>query len=119
MNYYAARQLMGGDDKLGGWHYTCMNDGKVWAVGDCVEHAPHATKDEAYMCWTNYLLTNRLRLDHTEQGVKRQCKVGGCEEWTQRCAEVDSRIFHLCDEHRTPEVVRELFGVAGDAMASW
>ena len=119
MNYYAPRQIKGADGEPGGWHYTCMNDGRIWAVGDCVEHEAHATKDEAYVCWTNFLLTHRLRLDCREEGVKRPCKFDGCQEWTQHFAEVDMRIFHLCDEHRTAEVVREMFGVAGDAMASW
>lgn len=29
MNYYDARELA---DKSG-WHYTCMNDGRIWGVG--------------------------------------------------------------------------------------
>lgn len=119
MNYYQPRQVLGADGQPGGWHYTCRNDSRIWPVGDCAGHPPHATQDEAYECWTNYLLSNRLRLDRQEHDVKRPCKFEGCEEWTQGYAEVDGRIFHLCDEHRTAEVVRQLFGTAGDAVSSW
>lgn len=34
MNYYKARQIMDGESQ-GKWHYTCENDGKIWAVGHC------------------------------------------------------------------------------------
>lgn len=35
MNYYAARELKKDGIHSGLWHYTCMNDGNVWAVGYC------------------------------------------------------------------------------------
>lgn len=36
MNYYQARELRDGDGKgIGLWHYTCMNDGRIWPVGNC------------------------------------------------------------------------------------
>lgn len=119
MNYYAAREVKAEGDKPGGWYYSVRNDGQTWRVGDCTEHEPHATKDEAYLCWTNYLLANKTRLDGIDARTKRPCVVKGCDEWTQGYAEVDMRIFYLCDEHRTAEVVRQLFGIAGDAMSSW
>jgi hypothetical protein len=39
MNYYAARQLESGPH-AGKWHYTCMNDGAVWAYGACSSMKP-------------------------------------------------------------------------------
>jgi len=36
MNYYKARELMDENGKgTGLWHYTCMNDNKVWPIGNC------------------------------------------------------------------------------------
>lgn len=62
MNYDQPRQL-----KSGGWHYTTMNDGRVGAIGYCMDHrdTPHATEDEARACYRNYQLEQRTRLDGT------------------------------------------------------
>lgn len=116
MNYYDARPLADG----GGWHYTCRNDGNVWPVGYCTDHPPHPTQEDAYACYTQYLLDHRLRLDgRIEPGTQHTCKVDGCDEWTDRYAEVDLAMWMLCDTHRTRETVAGLFGTAGAAMSSW
>lgn len=120
MNYYDAREKKGTDDAVLGWHYTCMNDGRIWAVGYCSEHEPHATKDEAYECWTRYLLTERLRLDGFDSRAQHRCAAPDCDSWTQHHATVDhSMTWSLCDAHRNADVVAALLGTVGAAMSSW
>lgn len=76
----------------------------------------HETKEEAYVCYTEYLLDQRLRLDLTDSNQQEKCVV--CEEWTQGRAEVDHRMFVLCDEHRTKEEITKLFK-CGDSFGSY
>lgn len=117
MNYDQPRQL-----KTGGWHYTSMNDGRVWAVGYCADHrgTPHATEDEARACYTRYLMEQRTQFDGT-LGSYNPCEApSGCATLTNRCAVIDGwPKWRLCDEHRTPEIVAELHGpLAGDSIHS-
>lgn len=36
MNYYEAREIQTKEGQPTGlWHYTCKNDGRIWAVGYC------------------------------------------------------------------------------------
>lgn len=85
----------------------------------CYHDDGHETKEKAQECYKLYLLDNRLQLDGTMSGQKRQCEFDGCDVWTQKFAEVSaSRMFVLCDEHRTREVVSGLFEV-GDSMGSY
>lgn len=115
MNYYDAREL-----KDGGWRYSCMNDDRIWTVGSCAEHEPHATQDEAYECYTRYLLDNRLTLDGTISNTQHRCAHADCDEWTDRYAQIDnSQTWSLCDQHRTKDVVAELLGTVGAAVSSW
>ncbi|MFZ0173756.1 MAG: hypothetical protein WAL04_18885, partial [Acidimicrobiales bacterium] len=80
MNYDQPRQL-----KTGGWHYTQMNDHRIWPIGYCADHrdAPHATEDEARRCYRDYELNERLHLDVT-LGSWNPCEYGGCETLTNR-----------------------------------
>lgn len=115
MNYYDARQV-----KDGGWRYSCRNDDKTWTVGYCTDHDAHPTKDEAYECYTRYLLDERLELDGTYADVRRRCQAPDCEEWTDRFAQVDNlRMWSLCDQHRSKDVVADLFGTVGASASSW
>ena len=41
MNYDEPREK-----QSGGWHYTRMNDGAVWAIGYCAEHEPHSQQPQ-------------------------------------------------------------------------
>ena len=118
MNYYQPRQILK-DGQPDGWHYTCQNDGRIWAVGDCADHEPHATEAEAYDCYTGYLLNNKLRLDGFEEGVQRPCAAAGCGEWTQARAYLDVQSWPLCDSHRTKDVMAVLFGTVGNVISSW
>jgi hypothetical protein len=102
-----------------GWHYTQMNDGRVWPIGYCADHAPHATEGEARDCYTRYLLEQRLQLDGMAYAdMQRPCEV--CGAWTDKFAEISpwGPSFTLCDEHRTREQFAALFGQVGDSVHS-
>lgn len=120
MNYYQPRQVVEPDrPDTGKWRYTSMNDGAVWAVGYCREDCPgHDTPEEAYQHQTAYLLDRRLKLDG-QWDTQHRCAYEGCGEWTDRFAEVWHRPFDLCDQHRTREIVAELFGTVGDVISSY
>lgn len=57
MNYYRARLLKGPDGKETGiWHYTCMNDGRIWPLGYCKQNnCQHTTPVEASNCYRKYI----------------------------------------------------------------
>ena len=74
----------------------------------------HETKQEAYGCYTEYLLDQKLQLGEMG-GRKEKCVV--CNEWTQGYAEVDRQRFVLCDRHRTRDEVAKIFK-AGDSFGS-
>ena len=122
MNYHQPRQIDPVSDRpdAGRWRYTCMNDGKVWAEGYCAEGCPgHDTKDGAYEHQTAYVLDHAW-LDGQMKNQQKRCEAEGCGEWTQGFAEVDhASIFHLCDQHRTREVVAAIYGSVGDSFGSW
>ena len=122
MNYHQPRQIDPKADRpdAGKWHYTNMNDGRVWPEGYCAQGCPgHDTKEGAYEHQTQYVLDN-ARYDGTDSQSKRQCQAEGCDEWTQHFAEVGmASIFFLCDQHRNREVVAKLYGTVGDSFGSW
>lgn len=114
MNYYKASQRK--DTKR--WDYTCTNDNRTWPIGYCREDGGHETEQEARDCYKRYLLDNRLRLDGDLEHTQKKCEFAGCDCWTSRYAEVDMRMFSLCDEHRTREVVEKFFSV-GESISSY
>ena len=132
MNYYAARQR-----KDGRWDYTCKSDGYISPIGYCSPYREpkvdewfwtpesikgyqaqkefhhsdgHATAEEACKCYKKYLLDTTLRVDCENEDVQYKCEI--CKAWTTHYAIVDgSDTYHLCDEHRTKEIVESLFSV--------
>jgi hypothetical protein len=58
MNYYRARELKNPEGNPSGlWHFTQMNDGRIWAVGYCRElNCKHATAVEASNCYRKYII---------------------------------------------------------------
>ena len=118
MNYYQPREIRGMDGNPSGrWHYTCMNDGRIWPVGYCAQGCPgHDSKDGAYEHQRQYVLDHKLRLDGQALNTAQKCLV--CGAWTDRFAEADMQQFFLCDAHRTREEVASRFEV-GDAISSW
>lgn len=76
----------------------------------------HETAEQACECYKDYLLDQRLSLDHKDSGSQRRCEV--CGEWTQMHAMVGAyRIFHLCDAHRNRDEVGKLL-VVGESWES-
>lgn len=114
MNYDQPREL-----KDGGWHYTSMNDGRIWPTGYCAGHAPHETEDDARRCYRDYELNEQLHLGCT-LGDWNPCEYPECETLTSRGVSIGGWIrWRLCDEHRTKDCCTELYGeMAGDSMHS-
>lgn len=143
MNYYAARQRQS-DSR---WDFTCRNDDRIWPVGYCGGWAEwtdadearipglqraqekllpfkphfhedgHETAEQACGCYRRYLLDTRTRYDLSHPEYQRKC--AKCGAWTEAAAEVDHTIFDLCDEHRTREVLEELFDKVGTITSSY
>jgi hypothetical protein len=79
----------------------------------------HETSEEACECYKRYLLDNRVNLEFgTSEDTQHRCEYDGCETWTQKLAMVDHRSYHLCDDHRNVESLRELV-VVGTSMGSY
>ena len=115
MNYYEARKR----ESDGRWDYTCMNDGRIWPIGNCANAGGghHETAEEARVCYTRFLLDTRMNLDGHYADQQLRCDV--CQAFTSRYATVDHRHFPLCDAHCTREKVTELFGTVGSITSSW
>lgn len=119
MNHLAPRQI----ESTKRWDYTCKNDDRIYPIGYCGEahrnrptddaEAPaghHETEAEACACYKRYLMEQRTQLDRTQE-LMSQCEYPGCETCTRSMALVDGIWFRvLCDEHRTIEVVAQLYG---------
>lgn len=58
MNYYRPRELKTPEGKPSGkWHYTKMNDGRIWPIGYCHElNCNHASAVEASNCYRKYIV---------------------------------------------------------------
>lgn len=113
MNYYAARPRADGS----GFHYTVRNDDRIWAVGYCAEHPPHATAEGAQECFRRYLLDG---MDVEEYADWTACVV--CDTPTKKGLTARPPLGHgcpLCDEHRTPENFEALLPAVGKITASY
>jgi hypothetical protein len=110
MNYYEARQLK---DKSG-WHFTCMNDGRIWPVGYCRDHEAHDTREEAEQCFARYLLDGQREETYGDwTGCVAPVDEAGtsCDTPTKAGLTTRQPLGHgypLCDEHRTPEMLARL-----------
>lgn len=144
MNYYEPRQVSADADRedAGKWRYTCMNDGKVWPVGNCADNCPgHDTKEGAYEHQTEYVL-DHASFDGQWSDTQHRCEApvptGGvnisgqitapptgteaCGKWTDKFASLGPGqmwSFNLCDGHRNRETLALLVGTVGDSMGSY
>ena len=105
MNYYEARQTKDGT----GWHFTCQNDADVWAVGNCREHPPHATREEAEQCYKASVLEN-LELGLLRDDMRRcaECQKFTTSYVTSRSAGFEQRKI-LCAIHNTRAIYAKHF----------
>lgn len=70
----------------------------------------HATKEEAYACYKQFILDSQLDLDRSMPDQMMRCLV--CHEFTQGLAFVDHiTTFVLCDKHRTREEAERRYSV--------
>lgn len=114
MNYYEARKLENGS----GWHYTCRNDDRIWPVGYCADHEPHATAEEANDCFRRYLLDEISEESYEDWTGCEVCDAPTKKGLTTRRPHGTGHA--LCDEHRTNEQVEKLTPPGfGKMVASW
>ena len=114
MNYYAARQ----NSKTGKWKYVMIGRDATYSVGNCAgdKCQGHDTKEEAEEHHKQYLLDTKLQY-FIAQDERRKCKI--CGEWTQSRATIDMKVFDLCPEHQTREIVSDLYGGVGESWSSY
>lgn len=106
MNYYEARQTKDGT----GWHFTCQNGADVWAVGNCREHPPHATREEAEECYCDAVLES---LETFQRDPKHLLICAECKQPTHRFATTKDAGFAqripLCAIHNTRAIYAKHF----------
>lgn len=111
MNYLQAREK-----KDGGWHFTTMNDNAISPIGDCKNHAPHATKEEAEQCYSDYLLMHELRLG-VSSNMQEKCKV--CSAWTHKYATIGNiERIPLCEDHQNVESLKAVWEAPTEIWSS-
>lgn len=96
MNYYEARQTK--DKQF--WHWTCMNDGRIWPSTPCAAGCQHKTREEAERHYYDHLV---LSLRVVTFGSAQKCFV--CGAWTPKGLQPPKsiKICDLCDEHLKEE----------------
>jgi len=76
----------------------------------------HETAEQACACYKEYLLDQRLSLNHKNSGSQHRCKV--CGEWTQMFAMVGAYdLFFLCDAHHNRDEIAKLL-IVGESWES-
>lgn len=76
----------------------------------------HENPEQASECYKEYLLDQRLSLNHHSASSQHRCVV--CKEWTDKFAQVGTyEIYFLCDKHHNREEVAKLFAI-GEAWES-
>ena len=120
MNHYQARRMRNDDGSVGLWHWTCQNDGRIWAEGYCAQGCPgHETAEEAAEHYRQYMLDTA---DYSRSTPNQQQKCRKCGAWTQGYATSGPggmTITFLCDEHRNRETLAELLSAPQWISASW
>lgn len=135
MNYYQPRKR----ESDGRYDFTCLNDGKTWAVGYCTKFRewwksdsirgfPVSQKeiDAEILFKDKYHIDGHATyeqagecykeylLDHRlklgRKMTDQKLKCEVCGEWTSLFATLgDSEMWTLCQEHNTREEVEKLF----------
>lgn len=98
MNYLQARERHDG----GGWHFTAMNDGVIWPIGNCSQHPPHATQEEAERCYYEWELDTAMYSSPADPPALHRCEVPECGDFTGASARYGWSIradVSLCAKH--------------------
>src|SRR4051794_5829060 len=112
--------LKKGGVRTGIWHYTRMNDRKVWPVGYCAEGGPeheHKNEQEARECFGRYLLDGAHEETYADW---TGCHI--CDEPTKKgMAERQplGQSFPLCSKHCTKETLSHCVGLPVQMVASY
>ena len=79
----------------------------------------HATRDEAYACYTTYMLDQRTRLDQIrEDDAHPRCAAEGCVRLSSATVSIGGwPRFSVCSAHQTRETLESLYH-AGDSWES-
>lgn len=134
-----------------GWHYTCRNDDQIWPVGydspyrtcpDCegreihcetcgskhyveVEaHSPHATREEAYWCATEFTLdTAKFSLRVSTTHSVPRCEFPDCGVLVMDGGGASygfgiGNMAVLCDGHRNRDGLAVIVGTVGMIASS-
>lgn len=127
MNYYGARQIDPASDRpeAGRWHYTCMNDGRVWPVGDCADGCGgHESPEDACQHYVEGQVAKGVRW--SECSWTTCDNRPNCDKPARNVAYVGSASsmgYTLCNDHASDGVAEALYRLshqgAFSSMASW
>lgn len=103
-----------------GWHYAQVWSNGGGPIGYCAEHPPHATEEQARLCYSRWLLDNLKPIQLKDW---TGCEADGCDMPTKDGMETGyMRTVMLCDEHRQSNLhAVALLGLdkpAGDSVGS-
>jgi hypothetical protein len=122
MNYYEPREKTDKDgNPTGLYHYTRMNDGRIWPTGYCAQDCPgHDTKEGAYEHQRQYLLDNAKFDSGKFKDALFRCDVPDCKNFSDTSSRVQGQIssYTLCEEHRNRAGLEKVLKV-GDVISSW
>lgn len=114
MQHESARQLKDGS----GWHWVGTH------TPDCRlrECAPHPTKEAAQLCQYEYELSLAQERTFGSAAACEECKANGKPKvWTDKGLSMGGymgEIVHLCDDHRTVDVLRKHTEPPGERWVS-
>ena len=119
MNYYEAREIQGVGGKPSGlYRFTCMSDGKIWAVGRCAGDCPgHPTKEEACEHYRQGLIHDSEWKLETMHDKQERCEV--CGSWTQEVMRSAHYRFVLCQRHQGMGFIESVMPKVGSIVSSY
>jgi hypothetical protein len=130
MRYYAARQRVDGK-----WEFACGNypvgycagykeltekecflsekmleeeNAKIALNKDKYHRCGHDTKEEAQICYKNYLLDNRIRFEPEQKDPSQLFKCRVCGKFCSGYAISEYDLFSLCEEHCNRESLSKI-----------
>ena len=131
MNYYEARRVK--DVEPAEWHFTGMNDGRIWPVG-CSKDCHHATPEEACQHWVEYQIgigCRRVECVWTScrnrEGFDDQGRPRFCPKPARTHIQVgdgpNGGSYTLCDDHAADNIAEALFRLDHEGLvritSSW
>jgi len=110
------------EDDIAGYHMTNHRSGSTLAIGYCVNHEPHDTKEEAMECWREYQLEEHYDQDKWAHHNKQRDECAVCGEWARYRYQpaAYSWLFPIwaCEDHKNKETMKLEFN-PGPGCASY